>query len=50
MGQILDLPREERWRAAGGTLETLKEVKISMEGDRQQKKWYKEYLGIQREG
>jgi len=46
MAQLMELPRSERWLGAGGKLETLRDVKICLEGDRQQKKWYKEYLGI----
>ncbi|CAK9020498.1 unnamed protein product, partial [Durusdinium trenchii] len=46
MGELMDLPRSERWLGAGGKLESLNAVKMSLEGDRQQKKWYKEYLGI----
>lgn len=46
MAQLMEMPRPERWLGAGGKLETLKEVKVSLEGDRQQRKWYKEYLGI----
>lgn len=49
MAQLMEMPKNERWLGAGGKLETLKEVKISLEGDRQQRKWYKEYLGIPNE-
>mmetsp|Transcript_38904 Transcript_38904/g.90066 ORF Transcript_38904/g.90066 Transcript_38904/m.90066 type:complete len:536 (-) Transcript_38904:8-1615(-) len=44
--EILRVPGEERWVAAGGTLDSLKEVTTAMKGDRQQKKWYKEFLGV----
>eukprot|EP00439_Symbiodinium_sp_Y106_P036269 s991_g4.t1 len=44
--EVLSAPREERWVAAGGTLDSLSDVTLAMKGDRQLQKWYKEFLGV----
>jgi len=40
----LDVDR--MWEAAGGKISSLSEVASALQGDRQQKKWYRELLGI----
>ena len=42
--EVLAVNPEERWTAAGGTLDTLKELHTSSLGDKQKKKWFKRSL------
>lgn len=44
---VLNVPSEERWEAAGGRIETVSEAATSKLGDVQRRKWYDKFLGLE---
>jgi len=44
---LLPLPRQEQWPAAGGRIESTEEASLSSLGDVQLRKWYRRFLGLE---
>ncbi|CAJ1345371.1 unnamed protein product [Effrenium voratum] len=44
--ELLSVEPEERWRAAGGHLRTLRETELAQLGDKQRRKWFKRFLDL----
>merc|ERR1719145_215196 len=44
---ITKVPSHQRWHAAGGTVISLSEASAAAAGDRQRRKWYRRFLGLE---
>eukprot|EP00933_Yihiella_yeosuensis_P030740 TRINITY_DN24330_c0_g1_i1.p1 TRINITY_DN24330_c0_g1~~TRINITY_DN24330_c0_g1_i1.p1 ORF type:complete len:579 (+),score=91.74 TRINITY_DN24330_c0_g1_i1:20-1756(+) len=47
ISDVLSAPVEDRWRSAGGRIDTLVDAAEAKLGDVQQRKWYNRFLGIE---
>merc|ERR1740121_314722 len=44
--ELLAVPASERWRVAGGRIDSLEEAALAAAGDVQRRKWYQRFLGL----
>mmetsp|Transcript_15553 Transcript_15553/g.35630 ORF Transcript_15553/g.35630 Transcript_15553/m.35630 type:complete len:569 (+) Transcript_15553:138-1844(+) len=47
--ELISVPRDDRWEAAGGNLSSVREASISVLGDQLRRRWYQEVMKLEPE-